>query len=117
MNIGVDIEAVDRFKKFTNKKNIFLQKVFTALELDYCFKQAAPEEHLAARFCGKEAVLKALGAWPGPYPSWKDIKIINQSSGTPCVKIKNKAGHDLKIVISLAHTKSLAVAFVLIYEA
>ena len=35
--------------------------IFHPGELAYCGRQAAPEQHLAARFGAKEAVTKALG--------------------------------------------------------
>ena len=59
MAIGVDIEDIERFK---GKSEEFLHRVFTDLELEYCLKFSKPESHLAARFCAKEAVVKALKA-------------------------------------------------------
>lgn len=57
MVIGVDIEDIERFK---NKSEEFIQRIFTAVEIDYCQKFSKPESHYAARFCAKEAVIKHL---------------------------------------------------------
>lgn len=114
MSIGVDIEKVDRFRKFSDKNDIFLKKIFTDRELAYCFNQANVAEHLAVRFCGKEAVIKALNGLAMPPFSWKEIEITNQSDGRPTVTVNGKTVPPLNIEISLSHTDEVAIAFVLI---
>jgi len=59
IGIGVDIEDVNRFTKLGGNK-AFLKKVFTQNELDYCFSKKVAAPHLAVRYAGKEAVVKAL---------------------------------------------------------
>ena len=57
---GTDIETIDRFRKFKNRNDSFLKKVFTSEELKYCFSHQDAAPHLAVRFSGKEAMIKAL---------------------------------------------------------
>ena len=47
----------------------FLERWFTARDIDYYSSTAVPSRHFAARFAAKEAVVKALPtAWDGPLP-------------------------------------------------
>ena len=56
-SVGVDIEDIGRFRKLDQKSSgVFLKKVYTKNELDYCFQKSVPAQHLAVRFAGKEAV-------------------------------------------------------------
>jgi len=112
--IGVDIEEVSRFTdKSAYKDKAFLDKIFTNSELEYCFSKKLYAQHLAARYCAKEAVVKAL------YPAgikdvyYKDIEIVNNKDGCPKIKIKKYP--DLKAKISLSHTKAEAIAYVMVY--
>ena len=59
ISIGTDIEEIRRFEgKETNFD--FLSRVFTTSELEYSLKSKSPAKHLCARFCAKEAIVKAL---------------------------------------------------------
>jgi len=113
--IGVDIEDIGRFQKpnvISNKR--FLDKIFTKKELDYCFSKAKPEQHLAARYAGKEAVVKVLCSLGKTSIDYKDIEITNNKNKVPMVKIKNKGLDNLKIKISLAHCEDKAIAFAVV---
>ena len=60
-SIGTDIEEVSRFrnKKYSENKS-FYKKIFTDDEIDYCLGKIDPYPHFTARFCAKEATIKAL---------------------------------------------------------
>lgn len=108
VNIGVDIENIDRFKTLNLTKDTnFLKKVFTKKELEYCFSKTNPAQHLAARFAGKEAVIKALKTHNKPI-RYNEIEIINRKK-VPLVRIKNTK--NIKAKISLSHCKEKAIAF------
>ena len=58
--VGVDIEEISRFENKTLENDShFLYKIYTQNELDYCFSNAQPARHLAARFCAKEEIGRA----------------------------------------------------------
>jgi len=58
---GTDIVAVPRIETLIRDGGAsFLNRWFTAGEIDYCAGKAVPSRHFAARFAAKEAVLKAL---------------------------------------------------------
>lgn len=111
--IGVDIVSIDRIKKVYEKfGKKFLQKVFTEKEINYSFSYSNPFPHLAARFAGKEAIIKALKKPDGL--NFKDIEIINKSDGSPLVKL-NKI-HNKKVLLSFSHEKTHTVAFALVID-
>lgn len=59
--LGIDIIEIGRIKKAIENEN-FLARVFTVKEIAYCeAKKAQKMASYAARFAGKEAVLKAFG--------------------------------------------------------
>jgi holo-[acyl-carrier protein] synthase len=106
-NIGVDIENISRFEEKEYRKNLnFYKKIFTAKEIQYCLKKSNPYKHFTARFCAKEAAIKACDK-----KIWDlttiEISIMNDK---PNIKLpENKIG-----VVSLSHTDQYAVAIVMI---
>lgn len=114
MKIGVDIEDISRFigKNLENSSN-FLKRIYTQNELDYCFKKSNPAPHLAARFCAKEAIYKALSNITTAPIHLIDIEILNKENGAPYVNLKNFE-QKYKIEISLSHDKTKAIAFAII---
>lgn len=107
ISIGTDIEEIKRFEgKETNFE--FLSKVFTTSELEYSLKAKNPAKHLCARFCAKEAIVKALTGLDIKGVYYSDIEIINRNDGLPCATIAKYP--DLKIKVSLSHCKEYATA-------
>lgn len=51
-------------------------------ELKYCLSKTNPYPHLAARFAGKEAVIKLISGFGGKI-SPNEIEILNDNSGAP----------------------------------
>lgn len=113
--IGVDIESISRFKKADAKRDSsFLNKIFTVAELDYCFSGHTPAQHLAARFAGKEAIMKALADLNRAGLGYNDIEITNDTNGVPGAKIRKSGFDDLEIKLSLSHGKDEAIAFAIV---
>ena len=103
--VGIDIEAVERFRKKDYKNNRpFYDKIFTSREIRYCLAKADPSQHFAARFAAKEAVVKAINRRK---VDLKKIEIINNKDGKPTVKLQTK------LLVSLSHTKDYAIAIAL----
>lgn len=112
--IGTDIEGTNRFKD-CGKKSHFLSKIFTENELDYCFSKEEASTHLAARFAGKEAVIKAFSSIGVKDIFFKDVEILNEKDGIPYVKLNKDDKVNIKI--SLSHSKEFAVAFAIVFGA
>ena len=113
--IGIDIIEIARIEKAIDRwGKSFLHRVYTDAELAAYHKHPSS---LAARFAGKEAVIKALGI-ANKGVGLKEIEILSDSKGKPVVhlygKMQNQAsnlglGH---IGISLSHSKEYAIALV-----
>ena len=117
--LGIDIENISRFEnkdRICNKK--FLERIFTLSELDYCYSKKNYAAHLCARFCAKEAVIKALSYLGIKHSKFNDIEIFHGKYNEPHVRIINKTDKlkRLKISISLSHNKTNAVAVAMINE-
>lgn len=109
---GVDIIEVDRITKAIGRwGDHFLKHVFTDQEIAYAQKRRHPDQHFAARFAAKEAVLKALGE--NAHVQWTDIEIINQHNGKP-VCLYHHEEFTKKIFISMSHTENYAIASAII---
>lgn len=115
--MGVDIEVVERFRKSgLAADELFLKKVFTAKELEYCLAKIDPAPHLAGRYAGKEAVLKALsaaGVKEMTVLSYIEIEILNDGLGVPIVIWQGAQRDQFEIRITIAHSDDNAVAFVI----
>ncbi len=122
IGLGCDIEEIERFFLDPVQDIAFLRRVFTPAEIEYCYTFQSPAPHLAARFCAKEAVIKALGSLgeePVPYHL---IEISRLSSGAPVVTIhaetlieQTRYSH-YHFQTSLSHSRTTAMAVVLITE-
>ncbi|MFV9511769.1 holo-ACP synthase [Tepidibacillus sp. LV47] len=118
--IGVDLIELERIRKIVERNEIsFINKILTKAEKEYLPTSTKRKiEYLAGRFAGKEAVAKALGTGIGKGLSWKEIEILPLPSGKPVVTLKNDhlLTYDFKIHITISHSKSLAIAKVIIEQ-
>jgi holo-[acyl-carrier protein] synthase len=115
--IGIDVVEVSRIAAAIGKHGeLFLARIFTAAERDYCSAQKNPEQHFAARFAAKEAVAKALGTGIGEHAGWVDLEIHRSPTGAPVLRLHGAAArfaglHGISAVqISLTHAKDYAAA-------
>jgi holo-[acyl-carrier protein] synthase len=109
--IGIDLLEIERLERALDRRPRLAQRLFTAAELQYAAERARPGQHLAARFCAKEAVAKALGmtAW-----SFLDVEVVSDG-GAPAIALHGGAAEraaSLGVVVgvSLTHTKRDAAA-------
>lgn len=115
ISIGVDIEDISRFRDKTLEKDLnFLSRIFTKNELDYCFKSANPAPHLAARFCAKEATVKALSNLYSGVVGYSKIEILKYDNGSVFIKLLVDELDKYNYSLSISHEKDKAVAFVVV---
>lgn len=107
-SIGIDIEEVSRFstKKIEDNKS-FYKKIFSPTEISYCLKKSNPYPHFTARFCAKEAAIKALN---NKKINLRDIEVVSKQN-QPILKLP----FQVKSLVSLSHTKNYAIACVVIF--
>ncbi|KAI0077780.1 fatty acid synthase [Panus rudis PR-1116 ss-1] len=113
--VGVDQELISAVP---SSNPTFVSRNFTDAEIAYCRSQPSPEASFAARWTGKEAVFKSLGvSSKGAAASMKDIEILPNEAGAPEVILHGdakKAADEKgisKILISLSHSDTVAIAF------
>ena len=110
VGVGVDIEEVSRFYNLPFKDNQnFYKKIFTEKEIKYCLAKGSPPACFAVRFSAKEAVVKAL---PEDINDLLKIEIVKVGK-IPQVKVANCLH---KIHLSLSHSKTSAIAFVVVQK-
>ena len=115
--VGVDIVENSRFTPDVLEDKSFMEKYFTENERGYCFSQANPAQHFAARFAGKEAVVKALYGF-GIKCRIENIEIVLDELNVPRVITHNiMTNHgEMVIKISLSHSDSISIAYSTIYS-
>ncbi len=111
-SMGIDCEDIKRFQKVLDDLNL-QNRIFTEKELEYCKRKADPKPHLAVRFAGKEAVIKAFSDI-GVQIKMSDIEIINNPMGVPQASVRGV--EDCSIKLSLSHSAGLAVASALVIK-
>jgi len=116
--IGVDVVDVQRMKDVLEKQGrVFLEKVFSDMEVTYCKTRKKPYIHFAARFAAKEAVAKAMRTgWSGAF-HWRDIEVVNDQLGAPHILLSRDVAKALDACIvhlSLSHTDNTVVALVVL---
>jgi holo-[acyl-carrier protein] synthase len=109
--VGLDLIAIDRLEQALRRRPRLADRLFTDAERDYARARGRPGAHLAARFCAKEAVAKAL-ALPGW--SFNDVEVVATATA-PTVRLRGAAAaraSELGVVplISLTHDRDLAAA-------
>jgi holo-[acyl-carrier protein] synthase len=109
--IGIDVLEVARLEEALARRPNLLTRLFTDAERAYAEAHARPAIHLAARFCAKEAVAKALAleAW-----AFQDVEVVATDTA-PEVRLSGAAAaraEELGVQprISLTHTRETAAA-------
>lgn len=118
---GTDIIEVERIKKSIEELgDTFLNRIYTKKEIEYCeSKKIQKYQSYAARFAGKEAVLKAISnnlKVDNKYLiAFNEIEIVNNTNGRPFVNLLNDKIFGINSIdISLSHIKDYAIANVVV---
>ena len=113
IGIGIDIVEVERIEKLISTKENFLLRNFTNSEIEY-FSQSKSirAETVAGNFAAKEAFAKALGTGFRGF-NLCDIEVLRNELGAPYINFRKER---TKTQVSISHTKTTAVAVVIISE-
>src|SRR3954452_11627514 len=108
--VGIDLLEIDRLERALARRPRLAERLFTDAERAYAGSRARPAMHLAARFCAKEAVAKALSlrAW-----SFRDVEVVGAGDEPPAVRLSGAAAAradqlGATVSISLTHTHATA---------
>ncbi|CAN5875930.1 holo-ACP synthase [soil metagenome] len=112
IGLGVDLADIGRVEAVYERYPRFIQRCFTDHEQEYALRFAKPARRLAARFAGKEAVMKSLGTgWRRI--RWTDVEITG--GGQPRVKMTGNAAVRAEmlgvtdILVTITHTDTSAL--------
>lgn len=117
--VGVDVVDIARLRRLLDDHPAAADELFTSGEFAYATAQRRPEDHLAARFAGKEAVFKALGMGLMDGLSWTDVEFTSAPGGRPVARLTGDAQRcaerlDMReLEVSLSHSGGIAIAQVL----
>lgn len=118
IGIGTDIIECHRVAQMIEKhEDVFIQRVYTPTEIEYCGCRKAATQHYAGRWAAKEAILKAIGTGWAKGIQWTDIEVVNEMGGKPKVRLGGQAKvicdsrgiHE--VLISISHCHAFATAF------
>jgi holo-[acyl-carrier protein] synthase len=118
LGIGTDIVECLRIAQMVERHGeLFITRVYTPLEIEYCQSRKQATQHFAGRWAAKEAVLKALGTGWRRGISWRDVEIRNLRTGSPTISLYGGARDYMEqagiaqVLISISHCRSHATAY------
>ena len=121
-NDMIDIERIERsIARFGDR---FLNRIFTVTERAKSDPRTNPAASYAKRFAAKEACSKALGTGLRQGVFWRDMGVVNLTSGRPTLvltggaaaklKLLTPPGHEARIDLTLTDDHPWAQAIVII---
>jgi len=133
VGIGIDIVELIRIKVVLDRYGErFYRRIYTQRERRELKSEQTAEKNenissdkriirkAAGKFAAKEAFLKAVGTGLSEGIAWRDVELLTEKSGAPRIILHGKAAEIAKrrnasfFHVSISHSKSNAVAFVII---
>ena len=125
IGIGSDLIDIRRIERVIARHGErFLTRVFTEVERAKAERRATAAATYATRFAAKEACAKALGTGMRAGVFWRDMGVVNLSSGRPTMRLSGGALRRLQAItpadceprvdVSITDEWPLAQAFVVI---
>jgi len=125
IGIGSDLIDIRRIEKSLERHGQrFIQRIYTDVEQARSENRRARAASYAKRFAAKEACAKALGTGLAQGVFWRDMGVVNLSSGAPTMALTGGAlarldkilpnGHRAAIHLTITDDFPLAQAFVII---
>ena len=109
--IGLDLLEIERVERALTRRPGLATRLFHPGELAYAATRGRPAQHLAARFCAKEAVSKALGM---PMFAPLDVEVLGGGEGVGLAlhgAARERAlALGVEVALSLTHTRGMAGA-------
>jgi holo-[acyl-carrier protein] synthase len=109
--VGLDLLEIERLERALERRPGLASRLFTDGELVYARSRARPAQHLAARFCAKEAVTKALEL---PVLVPHDIEVLAGGAGVGLrlhgLAQTRASQLGVEVSVSLTHSRGIAGA-------
>lgn len=111
--VGIDLVELERIARAWARQPRFIERILTPAERDYCLsRRANAVQHIAGRWCAKEAIAKAVGR---PL-RWQEVEILPNPLGKPVVYLHGTSAQIVgegELLVSITHTRTLAQAIAL----
>lgn len=117
VGLGTDIVEIERIGRMIERHgDVFVQRIFTADEIEYCRQRKHCAEPFAGRWAAKEAVMKVLGTGFVQGVSFQDLEVVSEPSGRPRIVLRGGAERLAKqlgireVLITISHCHEYATA-------
>lgn len=125
LGVGADLCDIRRIQTSLDRfGDRFKRRCFTELERTRSDRKPDPAWSYAKRFAAKEACAKALGTGMRRDVYWRDMGVVNRTTGQPTLALTGHAarhlaaltpiGHETRIHLTLSDEHPYALAFVVI---
>ena len=106
----MDLLEIERMERALERRPRLAERLFTEGEREYAAARGRPAQHLAARFCAKEAVAKALAL-----QVWDPLDVEVISGAPPTIRLHGGAARragelGVHVEVSLTHSRGMAGA-------
>lgn len=113
LGIGTDVVEIARIARACARQPRFVERILTPAEREYCLNgRGNSVQHIAGRWCAKEAIAKAVGRTL----RWQEVEILPDAQGKPVVHLHGASAQAVgigKLMVSITHTRTLAQAVAL----
>ena len=111
LGIGTDLVNIERIRKVLDRfGERFEKRVFSNQEIQRSRRKYDSSSSYAKRWAAKEACSKALGIGLRMGISWKEMHIVNLTSGKPELLIEGKAKDYLLAMTPKGYTPKINVS-------
>jgi holo-[acyl-carrier protein] synthase len=128
LGLGSDLVDIRRIERVIDQYgDRFLDRIFTEVERARCERRTNRAASYARRFAAKEACSKALGTGFRRGVFWRDLGVVNLTSGRPTIRLTGGAlrrleemtpvGMLARLDVSLTDEPPMAQAVVIISAA
>ena len=128
IGFGADLCDMRRIREALDRHGQrFVRRIFTERERVRCEAKPSRAACYAKRFAAKEACAKALGLGIGAKVGWRDMTVVNLTSGQPTLELSGgalerlaeltPAGMTARLHLTLSDEEPYAQAIVLIEAA
>jgi holo-[acyl-carrier protein] synthase len=112
IGLGSDVIDIRRMERTLSKYgDRFIERIFTPAERAKAEKRTERirTATYAKRFAAKEAAAKALGTGFRAGVFWRDLGVVNLSSGQPTLRLTGGAAERLKAITPAGHAAQIAL--------
>lgn len=117
IGLGTDIIEIPRIAEMIERHGeLFLNRIYTDIEIRHCQLRKHSTQHFAGRWAAKEAVMKVLGTGFIKGINWKDVEVQNLKSGRPILNLSGGAKRRAEgmgigdVLITISHCRTYATA-------